>query len=77
MALSPSARSTARRITRGVRKRRGTRTPAPAQATRAAFSFMSPAAGAATTAQPEESARTSVPWPPWQMTSSHCGMVRE
>ncbi len=31
--------------TRGVTKRRGTRTPAPAQSSRAAFSFMSPTAG--------------------------------
>ncbi len=55
----------------------GTRTPAPAQATRAAFSFMSPTAGQATTAQPAERARTSVPWPAWQTTTSQSGIVRE
>jgi hypothetical protein len=57
--------------------RRGTRTPAPAHETRAAFSFMSPIAGQATTAQPEASARTSVPWPAWQTTTSQKGIVRE
>ena len=54
-----------------------TRTPAPAQSTRAAFSFMSPTAGHATTAQPLESARTSVPWPAWQTTTSQLAIVRE
>ena len=44
--LSPSARSTASRSVRGERKRRGMRTPAPAQSRRAAFSFMSPDGGA-------------------------------
>jgi hypothetical protein len=57
-------------------KRRGRRTPAPAQATRAAFSFMSPATGQAMTGQPLERARTSVPWPAWQTTASQSGMVR-
>jgi hypothetical protein len=57
-------------------KRRGSRKPAPAQATRAAFSFMSPAMGQATTAQPLESARASVPWPAWQTTTSQDGIVR-
>jgi hypothetical protein len=56
--------------------RRGTRTPAPAHETRAAFSFMSPIAGQATTAQPEASARTSVPCPAWQTTTSQKGIVR-
>jgi hypothetical protein len=77
MDASPSARSTANRNTRGVINRRGTRTPAPAQSNRAAFSFMSPTAGQATTAQPEASARTSVPCPAWQTTTSQWGMVRE
>ena len=63
------ARSTARRSGRGETKRRGRRTPAPAQSRRAAFSFMSPTCGHATTAQPHASARASVPWPAWQMTS--------
>ena len=45
----------------GEMKRHGSRTPAPAQSRRAAFSFMSPATGQATTAQPLASARTSVP----------------
>ncbi len=54
---------------------RGMRTPHPAQSIRAAFSFMSPAAGSATTTQPLVSARTAVPWPAWQTTTSHCGIV--
>ena len=58
-------------------KRRGSRTPRPAQSTRAAFSAMSPAAGQTTTGQPLASARTSVPWPPWQTTTSHAGIVCE
>ena len=44
---------------------------------RAAFSFMSPPAGHATTEQPAASARTSVPWPPWSTTTSHSGIVFE
>ena len=52
------------------------RPPAPAQSTRAAFSPMSPAAGQATTAQPDASARAIVPWPAWQTTTAHCGIVR-
>jgi hypothetical protein len=43
---------------------------------RAAFSFMSPAAGTATTTQPLDSARATVPWPPWQTTTSQRGIVR-
>ena len=43
--------------------RRGTRTPTPAQSMRAAFSFMSPAAGTTTTAQPLASARATRPVP--------------
>ena len=70
IARSPSARSTASRSTRGETNRRGTRTPAPAQSSRAAFSFMSPTAGQATTAHPEERARTRVPCPAWQTTRS-------
>ena len=31
--------------------------------------------GRSTTGQPEASARTSVPWPPWQTTRSHGGIV--
>ena len=58
---SESACSTAWRSGRCEMKRRGKRTPAPAQARRAAFSFMSPATGQATMVQPQESARTSVP----------------
>ena len=71
-----SARSTARRTGPGAHRRRGTRTPTPAQSMRAAFSFMSPAAGTMTTAQPLASARARVPWPPWQTTTSHAGMTR-
>ena len=47
-----NARSTASRSGRGEMNRCGTRTPAPAQETREAFSFMSPIAGQATTAHP-------------------------
>ena len=43
---------------------------------RAALSFMSPAAGTMTTAQPLASARAIVPWPPWQTTRSHAGIDR-
>jgi hypothetical protein len=57
-------------------KRHGTRTPTPAQSTRAAFSYMSPVAGAITTRQPAASARTVVPCPPWQSTRSQWGIVR-
>ena len=46
---SSNARSTASRTGRGEMNRCGTRTPAPAHETRAAFSFMSPTAGQATT----------------------------
>ena len=53
------------------------RTPAPAQSSRAAFSLMSPTAGQASTGTPLVSARTSVPWPAWQMTTSQWGIVRE
>ena len=62
---------TAARTPRGVANRRGSRTPSPAQSTREAFSAMSPTAGQTTTGQPLASARTSVPWPPWQTTRSH------
>ena len=67
---SPSARSTASRSARGPSSRRGSRTPNPAQSARAAFSAMSPPAGQTTTGQPQESARTSVPWPPCVTTTS-------
>src|SRR6185312_14032734 len=40
-------------------------------------SAMSPPAGQITTGQPDASARTKVPWPPWQTTRSQCGMVCE
>ena len=49
---------------------------APAQSARAAFSAMSPPAGQTTTGQPHDSARTSVPWPPWVTTRSQPGIVR-
>ena len=55
---------------------RGSRTPSPAQSARAAFSGMSPPAGQTTTGQPQASARTSVPWPPWVTTRSQAGIVR-
>ena len=61
---------------RGPSSRRGRRTPSPAQSARAAFSAMSPPAGQTTTGQPHESARTSVPWPPWVITTSQPGIVR-
>ena len=48
-----------------------------AQSIRAAFSFMSPPAGQATTEQPLRSARSTVPWPPWQTTTSQRAIVRE
>jgi hypothetical protein len=54
---------------------RGRATPAPAQETRDAFSFMSPAAGHATTGTPHASARTSVPWPAWSTTAEQSGIV--
>ena len=38
---------------------------------------MSPPAGQATTEQPAASARTSVPWPPCNTTTSHSGIVFE
>src|SRR3954454_6493776 len=71
------ARRTASRTPHGVQKRKGSRTPSPAQSTRAAFSAMSPPAGQMTTGQPDASARTRVPWPPWQTTRSQRGMVWE
>ena len=71
----PGRRSAARRSGRGRHRRRGRRTPTPAQSSRAAFSFMSPAAGQATTAQPLASARTTVPCPPWHTTTSQRGIV--
>ena len=71
-----SARRTASRTPHGVQKRGASRTPTPAQSTRAAFSAMSPPAGTTSTGQPETSARASVPWPPWVITRSHCGIVR-
>jgi hypothetical protein len=77
MEGSSNALSTASRKGLGEMNRCGTRTPAPAQDTREAFSFMSPIAGQATTAHPEESARTSVPCPAWQTTTSQRGIVRE
>ena len=69
---APPAAASARPSHRGA-----IRTPTPAQSTRAAFSFMSPPAGHATTAQPAASARTSVPWPAWSTTTSHSGIVFE
>ena len=72
----PSARRTASRTPHGVQKRGASRTPTPAQSTRAAFSAMSPPAGQTTTGQPETSARASVPWPPCVITRSQCGIVR-
>ena len=72
----PARARTARRTRAGAHSRRGTRTPTPAQSMRAAFSFMSPAAGTTTTTQPLASARASVPWPPWQTTTSQRGIVR-
>ena len=83
-AISPRARVRgvaqepphASRIPRAVTSRRGSDTPAPAQATRAAFSAMSPAAGRPRPARPLASARTSVPCPAWQTTASHNGIVR-
>ena len=38
--------------------------------------IVNPATGQATTGRPHERARTSVPWPAWQMTRSQCGIVR-
>ncbi len=70
-----NARRTANCSVRAPSQRGGIRTPTPAQSTRAAFSFMSPPAGHATTAQPAASARTSVPWPAWSTTTSHSGIV--
>ena len=43
---------------------------------RAAFSAMSPACGHATTGTPLASDRATVPWPAWQTTASHSGIVR-
>ena len=86
-ACCPAARSSARarirsskavdRQTRrpGRMKRRGRRTPAPAQSARAAFSFMSRMRARDDRATACKRA-TSVPWPAWQTTTSHAGIVR-
>src|SRR4051794_3292165 len=73
---SLSARPTASAIGRGRASRRGSRTPAPAQSTRADVSFMSPAAGTHTGTQPPRSASATVPCPAWQTTASQRGIVR-
>src|SRR5919197_976579 len=70
-------RRTASLTPRGVVSRFGSDTPAPAQATRAAFSAMSPATGHATTGAPDASARTTVPCPAWHTTAAQRGIVRE
>ena len=72
---SRNARRTARRTPHGVQKRGASRTPTPAQSTRAALSAMSPAAGQTSTGTPHASARASVPCPPWVTTRSHSGIV--
>ena len=51
--------------------------PGHAVTLEALTSLMSPADGTATTTQPDASARTTVPWPPWHTTTSHRGIVRE
>ena len=38
---------------------------------------LSPPSGTTTGTQPFESALISVPWPPWQITASHAGIVFE
>src|SRR3954454_6371787 len=60
---------------RGRASRRGSRTPAPAQSTRADVSFMSPAAGTQTGTHPPRRASATVPWPAWQTTASQRGIV--
>ena len=76
MPGAASARSTARRSGRGAHSRRGTRTPTPAQSIARGVLVHVAGGGHATTAQPLASARTSVPWPAWQTTTSQRGIVR-
>src|SRR5215212_11904442 len=58
---SSSARATARRTVAGETRRPGSRTPSPAQSSRAAFSPISAPTGTAMATAPECNARTSVP----------------
>ena len=38
---------------------------------------MSPQSGTASTGQPQARARAIVPWPAWQITAAHAGIVLE
>ena len=74
---SPSNRIVASRIARRDSNRRGTDNPAPDQATRAAFSPMSPTEGQTSNGAPAASALATVPCPPWQITTSAAGITWE
>jgi hypothetical protein len=73
---SPRSRRSASRMPAGEDSRLGTDRPAPAHATRAAFSAMSPPAGEQMTGTPALRACATVPCPPWLMAAAHSGMVR-
>ena len=60
------------RAGRGARAGRGR---AFAQATRIAVSLMSPMIGLISTGVPAPSARATVPWPPWEITSEAAGIT--
>jgi hypothetical protein len=74
---SPSSRFVASRIDRGDISRRGTDNPAPDQATRAAFSPMSPTEGQTSNGVPAATDLATVPCPPWQITTSATGIACE
>ena len=67
--VRPGSARTAHRSVAPRRSRPGTVRPHPAQATRWAFSAMSPTDGEITSGTPAPSARATVPWPPWQTTT--------
>ena len=49
--------------------------PAPRHVTRAPFSAVSAPTGHTSTGTPSASARTTVPWPPFEITSEACGIT--
>ena len=74
---SPRIRRLATRSGPVAKSRHGSIRPAPAQATRAAFSAMSPTCGQHSTGTPAANARATVPCPPWQITREACGITCE
>ncbi len=74
MSGRSSRRCAAQRSGAGWQRRQGSERPQPAQSTRIAVSLMSPMIGQISTGVPAPSARATVPWPPWEITSEAAGI---